>query len=132
MLRDNVTRAGLLRLACRQDTSQGTAMAKAKRRLATRKKSSKRGKVSVKKAAKPMRPKKAKSKVRQTATRAVKSMAKKKRPPKLAAKMAPRKAPVVEDTIIDVVDEPMPGVVRVTEYETVRITTPDQDADADD
>jgi hypothetical protein len=43
--------------------------------------------------------------------------------------MAPRKAPrrgvpVIEDTIIDVVDEPVPGVVRVTEYETIRTTTP--------
>jgi hypothetical protein len=45
--------------------------------------------------------------------------------------MAPRKAPIVEDTIVDVVDEPVPGVVRVTEYETVRITTPKQDADSD-
>jgi hypothetical protein len=42
--------------------------------------------------------------------------------------MAPRKAPrqtmpVIEDTIIDVVDEPVPGVVRVTEYETIRTST---------
>ena len=53
----------------------------------------------------------------------------KKRPLKAAAKTAPRKAsrqgvPVIEDTIIDVVDEPVPGVVRVTEYETIRTTTP--------
>ena len=34
--------------------------------------------------------------------------------------------PVIEDTIIDVVDEPVPGVVRVTEYETVRMTTPNR------
>jgi hypothetical protein len=110
---------------------RGTAMAKAKKRLATRKKNSKRRKVSAKKAAKPMRPKKAKSKVRKTNTHALKSIAKKKKPPKLAAKIAPRKAPIVEDTIIDVVDEPVPGVVRVTEYETVRITTPKQDGDSD-
>ncbi len=32
--------------------------------------------------------------------------------------------PVIEDTIIDVVDEPVPGVVRVTEYETIRTTRP--------
>jgi len=31
--------------------------------------------------------------------------------------------PVIEDTIIDVVDEPVPRVVRVTEYETIRTTT---------
>jgi hypothetical protein len=110
---------------------RGTAMAKAKKRRTTSKKNSRRGKVSVKKAAKPMRPKKAKSKVRQTSKRALKSIARKKTPSKHAAKSAQRKAPVVEDTIIDVVDEPVPGVVRVTEYETLRITTPKQDADPD-
>jgi hypothetical protein len=106
-------------------------MAKARKRLATHKKGSKRGKVNVKKAARPMRPKKRKSKVRQTGAHALKSIAKKKRPSKLTAKMARRKAPIVEGTIIDVVDEPVPGVVRVTEYETARITMPKQDADSD-
>ena len=86
-------------------------MAKAKKRVTTRKKASKRGKAS----AKPAR--------RKSAKRATP----KKRPRKTAAKMAPRKAPrqrvpVVEDTIIDVIDEPVPGVVRVTEYETIRKT----------
>jgi hypothetical protein len=83
-------------------------MAKAKRRVATRKKSSKRAKVSAKrvskKAAKRTKSKKAKSKI--------------------AVKKAPRKAPrqvvEVEDTIIDVIEEPVPGVVVVTEYETLR------------
>ena len=88
-------------------------MAKAKKRLSTRKKASKRGKAR----AKPARKK--------TSKRATP----KKRPRKTAAKTAPRKAsrqgvPVIEDTIIDVVDEPVAGVVRVTEYETIRTTTP--------
>ena len=88
-------------------------MAKAKKRVATRKKASKRGKAS----AKPARKK------------AAKRAAPKKRPPKIAAKMAPRKAPrqgvqVIEDTVIGVIDEPVPGVVRITEYETIRTTTP--------
>jgi hypothetical protein len=92
-------------------TSQGTVMAKAMKR--TRKKASKRGKAS----AKPARKK------------ASKRATPKKRPRKTTAKMAPRKAPrqgvpVIEDTIIDVVDKPVPGVVRVTEYETIRTTTP--------
>jgi hypothetical protein len=87
-------------------------MAKAKKR-GTRKKASKRGKAS----AKPARKK------------ASKRATPKKRPPKTRTKMALRKAPrqgvpVIEDTIIDVVDEPVPGVVRVTEYETIRTTTP--------
>ena len=30
----------------------------------------------------------------------------------------------VEDTIIDVIEEPVPGVVVVTEYETIRSATP--------
>ncbi len=94
-------------------TSQGTAMAKAKKRLATRKKASKRGKAT----AKPARKK------------ASKRATPKKRPPKTRTKMAPRKSPrqgvpVIEDTIIDVIDEPVPGVVRVTEYETIRTMTP--------
>jgi hypothetical protein len=43
----------------------------------------------------------------------------------MAPRRAPRRgAPVIEDTIIDVIDEPVPGVVRVTEYETIRTTTP--------
>jgi len=37
--------------------------------------------------------------------------------------------PVIEDTIIDVIDEPVPGVVRVTEYETIRTTNPKRGAD---
>ena len=86
-------------------------MAKAKKRIAARKKASKRGKAS----AKPARKKVAK--------RAMP----KKRSPKTVAKKAPRKArskavPVIQDTIIDVIDEPVPGVVRVTEYETITTT----------
>jgi hypothetical protein len=92
-------------------------MAKAKKRLATRKRASKRGKAS----AKPGR------------SKASKRATSKKRALKAAAKMAPRKAPrqgvpVIEDTIIDVVDEPVPGVVRVTEYETITTTTPKRGA----
>ena len=108
-------------------------MAKAKKRVLTRKKSLKGGKASAKPArkrvAKRAAPKKAKSKVRQARRGALKSTAKKKRSSKTTARVSPRKlptqvleAPVVEDTIIDVIDEPIPGVVRVTEYETVRTT----------
>jgi hypothetical protein len=57
-------------------------------------------------------------------------MAKKQRPPKTAARKAPRRTPrrvvegPVEDTIIDVIEEPVPGVVVVTEYESVQTATP--------
>jgi hypothetical protein len=108
-------------------------MAKAKKRVATRKKSSKRGKASVKparkKAAKRTTPKKAKSKVRRAGSGGPKPAVKKKRPPKTAARKAPRKTPrqvvvPVEDTIIDVIEEPVPGMVVVTEYESIRTATP--------
>ena len=89
-------------------------MAKAKKRVATRRKPSKRGKASVK----------------PTRKKAAKRATPKKRPPKTVTKKAPRKAPrrgapIIEDTMIDVIDQPAPGVVRVTEYETIRTTTPD-------
>jgi hypothetical protein len=95
-------------------------MAKAKKRVATRKKATKRGKAT----SKPARKKVAK---RPKA---------KKQPPKTATKIAPKKAPrrsvpVVEDTIIDVIDEPVPGVVRVTEHETITTTTPKGGGDAE-
>ena len=108
-------------------------MAKAKKRVATRKKRAKRGKASAKparkKAAKRTTPKKAKSKVRRAGSGAPKPAVKKKRPPKTAARKAPRKAPrqvivPVEDAIIDVIEEPVPGVVVVTEYESIRTGTP--------
>ena len=108
-------------------------MAKAKKRVATRKKSSKRGKASAKpgrkRAAKRATPKEAKSKVWRAGSGAPKPGVKKKRPPKTAARKAPRNAPrqvvvPVEDTIIDVIEEPAPGVVVVTEYESIRTATP--------
>ena len=89
-------------------------MAKAKKRVAMRQKVSKRGKSSAKPA-------------RKKVARRAKP---KKRSSKTTARTAPRKAPmapVVEDTIIDVIDEPIPGVVRVREYETIRTTTPKRD-----
>jgi hypothetical protein len=106
-------------------------MAKAKKRVATRKKNSKRGKPSAeparKKAAKGTTPKKAKSKVQRAVRGAAKPMAKKQRPSKIATrKAAPRQVVEVpvEDTIIDVIEEPIPGVVVVTEHETIRTATP--------
>jgi hypothetical protein len=105
-------------------------MAKAKKRVAAREKSSKRGKASGKpahkKAAKRAMPKKAQSKVRGGGMSAPTSAAKEKRPPKIAARKAPRQvveAPV-ETTIVDVIQEPIPGVVVVTEYESVQTATP--------
>jgi hypothetical protein len=105
-------------------------MAKAKKRVAARKMSSKRGKASAKparkKPAKRATPKKSKSKVRRAGMSAAKPAAKKKRPRKTPAGKAPRQVAEVpvETTIIDVIEEPVPGVVVVTEYESVRTATP--------
>ena len=38
-----------------------------------------------------------------------------------------RAAPVVEKTVIDVVDEPLPGVVRLTEIEEMEVSVPDSE-----
>src|ERR1700691_1878911 len=114
------------KLVHRRHTSQETAMAKAKKRVATRKRATKRGKATAKSARKKVA-KRAKAK---------------KQPPKTLAKIAPRaktaprkaprkSVPVVEDTIIDVIDEPVPGVVRVTKYETITTTTTKRGADAE-
>ncbi len=35
--------------------------------------------------------------------------------------------PVVKETIIDVVDEPLPGVVRLTEIEEMEVSVPDSE-----
>jgi hypothetical protein len=104
-------------------------MAKAKKRVAAREKSSKRGKASAKpahkKAAKRAMPKKAKSKVRRAGMSAPTSSTKKKRPPKIARRAPGQVAEApVENTIVDVIQEPIPGVVVVTEYESVRTATP--------
>ena len=48
-----------------------------------------------------------------------------KKSTKKSTRKAPRKVVVpVEDTIIDVIEEPVPGVVVVTEYELIRTGTP--------
>ena len=105
-------------------------MAKSKKHIAMRKKSSKHGKASArgarKRAAKHATSKKAKSKVRRAGGGAPKSAAKKKRPPKTAARKTPKhvvEVPV-EDTIIDVIEEPVPGMIVDTEYESIRTATP--------
>jgi len=103
-------------------------MAKAKKRVAARKKSSKRGKASAKPARKMATkhptPKKTKSKVQRAGVNTKKSPAKKKRPPETKERRPAAEMPVettVETTII--VQEPAPGVVAATEYESVQTAT---------
>jgi len=42
-----------------------------------------------------------------------------------ARQQKPGATPVVEETVIDVIDEPLPGVLRVTEIEETDVTLPD-------
>ncbi len=102
-------------------------MAKAKKRSATRKKAvkSKKAKPARKKAVKRAAPKK---KSRKPAAKVTSRKALKKAPKKAPK---PRK-PMVEDTIVDVIDEPMPGVIRVTEYEAITPKNPNLGSDTDE
>ena len=78
------------------------------------------------KASKRAKPKQAKSKARRAGMRATKSAAKKRQPPKTAAGKAPRQVVEVpvETMILDVFEEPVPGVVVVTEYKSIRTARP--------
>ena len=105
-------------------------MAKAKKRVAVSKKHSKRGKASAKPARKmPVKRatlKKMKSKVQRGGMSAKKSPAKKKRSPETMERILVAETPVettVKTTIIDAIEAPAPGVVAVTEYESVQMTS---------
>lgn len=47
--------------------------------------------------------------------------------PKRVTSQKQQMVPVVEGEIIDVIDEPMPGMVRTTEIEATRVTLPGSD-----
>ena len=44
-----------------------------------------------------------------------------------ARQQKPGATPVVEKTIVDIIDEPLPGVVRVTEIEETDVRLPDSE-----
>jgi hypothetical protein len=100
-------------------------MAKAKRRVAVRKKS-KRGKASAKpapkKVAKHATLKKVKSKVQPTGMNAKKSAVKKKRPMKAVERQPVAEMPI-ETATIDVIEGSASGAVAVTQYESGQATT---------
>jgi hypothetical protein len=105
-------------------------MAKAKKRVAARKKSSKRGKASARVSAKAARKiaakrttlKKAKSKVRRAGMSARKSAARKRREPGMVEALPVAEMPV-ETTIIDVIEEPVPGLIATTEHHSIQAGT---------
>ena len=98
-------------------------MAKAKKRVAARKRSSKRGKADDKPvrklAAKQGTLRRAKSKVKRAAVSPNKPAAKKKRPTK-PVKATLVAAMPIETTPMEVIEEPAPGVIGVTEHESVQ------------
>ena len=114
---------------------EGTAMAKRKKRVTARKATTKRGKTPRKRVARLAAPKKAKRSVKKRS----KKLTTKARRGRVNAKMASRKrkrrpAPAmpVEAAIVDVVEEPVPGVVVVSEFEAVRVAVPDSDEEDKD
>ena len=116
-------------------------MAKRKKPAATRKTDSKRFKAtkkSVKRTVGGRTAKKATAKksVKRGVGRRPSGTSKRLTPGTSRKRVSPRKRqqteemiPVVQGEIIDVVDEPVPGVVRVTEIETTRVTVPEADED---
>ena len=103
-------------------------MAKQKKRTTVTK--SKRGKKKTlakkhaRASASKMAKRAAKSRTRALAKKVTRgSTTRKARPRKKRQVSAP--APQVEMEILDIVEEPVPGIVTVTEIETVRVTMPD-------
>lgn len=105
-------------------------MAKAKKRVAARKRSSKRGKASARVSAKAARkiaakratPKKAKSRVRRAGLSARKPAASKRQEPEMVEALPVAEMPV-ETTIIDVIEEPVPGLIATTEHHSIQAGT---------
>jgi len=105
-------------------------MAKAKKRVAARKRSSKRGKASARVSAKAARkiaakratPKKAKSRVRRAGLSARKPAASKRQEPEMVEALPVAEMPV-ETTIIDVIEEPAAGLIATTEYHSIQAET---------
>lgn len=105
-------------------------MAKRKRRASARKKTpSKRRKGSKRSVA--VREKGAKRAARKTTARKQAKRLARKKP---AAPKRPQKpvAEIIEDTIVDIVEEPIPGVTVVTELEAVRTIRPPEGEDGSD
>ncbi len=114
-------------------------MANRTKRVATRKMKSRgskaRTKVLRKKAAKRAAPKKAKKAAKKTAerpaTKARRGGVTRTRARKQKQSLRPA-AGTVETAIIDVIEEPVPGVVTVTEFEATSLAVPNSDDEDED
>ena len=106
-------------------------MAKRKRRMGQS--ASRRGKArktSSKRPAKRPVSKKAKRSAKKAGTRLVRkarTASAKARPRKRKRVPSPAPAPQVETEIVDLIEEPLPGVVTVTEIQSTRVILPDSD-----
>ncbi len=101
-------------------------MAKQKKRAASRKTKSKKKKVAKKSAKRAIG-----RKSRRPAKKMSPKASQKKKAPSRGRPKTTEMVPVVEGEIIDIVDEPLPGVVRVTEIEATRVTIPDANDDGE-
>ena len=109
-------------------------MAKQKKRTGAAKSKHRKTKSLAKKQARARASKPAKKSAAKSAKRGTKTLAKKVTRGSATRKTRPRKqkqlsapAPQVETAIVDIVQEPVPGIVTVTEIESVRVMVPDAD-----
>jgi hypothetical protein len=107
-------------------------MAKQKKRTGATKSKHRKTKSLAKKRARASASKPAKKSAAKSAKRGTTTVAKKVTRGSATRKTRPRKqkqlsapAPQVETAIVDIVQEPVPGIVTVTEIESVRVTVPD-------
>jgi hypothetical protein len=105
-------------------------MANRTKRLMGRKMKSNGGKARTKVLRKPKRaaPMKAGKTAKKTAKRAITKARRSKRTPAPQQKQAPELAAAVQTTIVDVIEEPLPGVVTVTEVAAESVALPDSAA----
>jgi hypothetical protein len=105
-------------------------MAKRTKRPAGRKMKPKGGKARTRILRKPKRavPRKARKTAKKTGKRVVTKARGSKRTTARQRKQAPKlTAGAVETTIVDMIEEPLPGIVTVTEFEAERVALPDAD-----
>ena len=112
-------------------------MANRTKRATTRKTKSKGGKARSKSLHKNARKRAAPKKAKKVATKRLATKARRggvttrTRARKQKQSLGPA-AGTVETTVIDVIEEPVPGVVTITEFEDVRIRVPDSDEETED
>lgn len=103
-------------------------MAKRTKRPARHKRKSTAGKARARKTP----PKKARKSAKRTARRLVTKAPRRRTPPRQPRRTPELVAAAVETTIVDVIENPLPGVVTVTEVEAQRVLPPVSDEENED